>query len=52
MSEFSDNDAASLLTIARRAPLQNMDEANQVNEILKRFVEFFEEHNQHDEKCD
>ena len=43
MSEkFTDDDAATLVVIARRAPLQNMDEAGHVNELLKRFVEFYE----------
>jgi hypothetical protein len=42
MTNFSADDAADLVTITRRAPLQNMDEAGHVNQLLKRFVEFFE----------
>ena len=42
MTEFSKKDAADVVLIARRAPLQNMDEAKAVNELLERFIEFFE----------
>ena len=42
MAEFSEQDAHDLVLIARRAPLQNMDEAKAVNELLERFVDFYE----------
>lgn len=43
MSEkFTEQDAAVLITIARRAPLQNMDEAANVSKLLDRFTTFFE----------
>ena len=40
--EFTKTDAANLVNIARRAPLQNMNEAMQVNNLLERFLEFYE----------
>lgn len=42
MKNFTEKDATDLAMIARRAPLQNMDEASAVNNLLKRFVEFYE----------
>ena len=40
--KFTSDDAAALVQITRRAPLQNMDEAGAVNNLLERFVEFWE----------
>jgi hypothetical protein len=42
MTAFTSEDAVDLVTITRRAPLQNMDEAKAVNDLLERFVDFFE----------
>ena len=42
MESFSAQDAGDLVMVARRAPLSNMDEAKAVNELLERFVKFFE----------
>lgn len=40
--KFTDNDAADLITLARRAPLKNMDEAAAASNLLDRFAVFFE----------
>ena len=42
MSGITEKDAADLVTLVRRAPLQNMDEAQVVNALLEKFVDFFE----------
>jgi hypothetical protein len=47
--EFSDKDAEDIVTIAKRAPLQNMDEAQAVNDLLGRFLEFYESTKEQDD---
>lgn len=44
IEHFVEKDAADLVTICRRAPLKNMDEAAAVNNLLERFVNFVEAH--------
>lgn len=38
---FSVQDAQNLVSMVERAPLQNMGEAKAVNELIQRFVAFF-----------
>ena len=40
--DFTHQDAAALIRIARRAPLANMDEAQALQNLLDRFTDFFE----------
>ncbi len=41
---FTRDDAAALMTIARRAPLQNMDEATAVSDLLQKFADFMDDY--------
>lgn len=40
--EFSEQDAAAIIALVRRAPLQNMAEAEGVNKLLDRFANWFQ----------
>ena len=40
--EFTDRDAAMLIVLGRRAPLQDMAEAESVRDLLDRFANWYE----------
>jgi len=48
-SAFTPRDAQSVIQIARSAPLQNMDAAEAVNELLARFAVWANEHFNHNQ---
>lgn len=40
MNDFTQRDAQGIVNLVRRAPLQNMDEAEVITGLLQRFVEW------------
>ncbi len=43
-TQFTEEDAIALVTLIRRAPLANMDEADAVRQLLDRFAAFINAH--------